>query len=492
MGDISIKNIEICRQDIVKLASDSYGMKDITISDISLLLCISSEIHNIKVGELDLNEIAIACNEGITDTVLVDNLTDLFTVCTKYMFDLDDYRDLRNLRTPEDLDNHLIHLKDCLYETVSNVETELKYGLLKNERAIIYFMWSCILSKDLRSYIIEPALENFESVWFALEKTEEADFLDKGQPVLKPLENRKVLNELFSKRKIDIIEEVNERFKRSFISQTNNYSMNKEESRLVEELRDYMLFKVARRRTSVGDVDLFKDELIKVHEDKMIAILKDVSSLQNNVSLALQDANTEILSNLNLEDGIVFNDITVTYQRYLAEHTESLLGYIMEIQHTNKSLNNILVKFELNSSKANSDKLAMLRSGRTSREVEYWISTLLNDYRSTLIFYGDFCKDEILNRYKEFNEKEDLPQDGLDKLLATSSRRLNKTFKNIPSYRKLNKLAKEKGYTKIRDNGDHGIFRQHDGSTVVIPQGRSVGKGLSIRIQKDVCGKVLE
>lgn len=56
---------------------------------------------------------------------------------------------------------------------------------------------------------------------------------------------------------------------------------------------------------------------------------------------------------------------------------------------------------------------------------------------------------------------------------------------HIDDYRKLNKLATDSGFKYIRCKGDHGIFKNENG-LVVIPQGRSIGKGLSIKIQKAI------
>lgn len=55
----------------------------------------------------------------------------------------------------------------------------------------------------------------------------------------------------------------------------------------------------------------------------------------------------------------------------------------------------------------------------------------------------------------------------------------------IDDYRKLNKLAVDNGFEYVRCRGDHGIYKNENG-LVVIPQGRSVGKGLSIKIQKAI------
>lgn len=60
------------------------------------------------------------------------------------------------------------------------------------------------------------------------------------------------------------------------------------------------------------------------------------------------------------------------------------------------------------------------------------------------------------------------------------------TYKLLDNYKDLNKLANDNGFSYVRANGDHGIFKNSKGDVVVIPQGRSVGKGLSIRIQKSI------
>lgn len=59
-------------------------------------------------------------------------------------------------------------------------------------------------------------------------------------------------------------------------------------------------------------------------------------------------------------------------------------------------------------------------------------------------------------------------------------------LKYIADYKELNKVAEINGYNFVRCSGDHGIFKNDDGKIVVIPQGRSIGKGLSIKIQKDL------
>lgn len=55
------------------------------------------------------------------------------------------------------------------------------------------------------------------------------------------------------------------------------------------------------------------------------------------------------------------------------------------------------------------------------------------------------------------------------------------------NHRELNNLAFKKGFEIVRQKGDHGILKhKKTNKTVVIPQGRMLGKGLSMKIQKDL------
>ncbi len=53
-------------------------------------------------------------------------------------------------------------------------------------------------------------------------------------------------------------------------------------------------------------------------------------------------------------------------------------------------------------------------------------------------------------------------------------------------YTELNKIAKDNGYHLNRVTGGHGIFISKDGKVVIIPQGRDIGKGLQIKILKNI------
>lgn len=133
-------------------------------------------------------------------------------------------------------------------------------------------------------------------------------------------------------------------------------------------------------------------------------------------------------------------------------------------------------------------------------EISYDTCSYLNDMFFDEYFYSisNYIKDDILNLvYNTISSLfEDLTEEDLDKLFEELG------FKDeeetievveegkvkldyIDDYKKLNKLATDNGFEYIRSKGDHGIYKNKNG-LVVIPQGRSVGKGLSIKIQKSI------
>lgn len=62
----------------------------------------------------------------------------------------------------------------------------------------------------------------------------------------------------------------------------------------------------------------------------------------------------------------------------------------------------------------------------------------------------------------------------------------NVTLENMYNYRDLNELASSYDFIKVGQTGSHAQFKHSDGRLITIPQGRDIGKGLSIKIQKDI------
>lgn len=120
--------------------------------------------------------------------------------------------------------------------------------------------------------------------------------------------------------------------------------------------------------------------------------------------------------------------------------------------------------------------------------------------RQRCIFRGESLKSIIKVIVQEFDE---LLDESLEEVKLEIDRRLNqieviktdednlgekkrKEDYKHRTYRQLSTMARDKGYELIRCTGDHGIFRNAKGNTVVIPQGRDIGRALQERIVKDM------
>ena len=117
--------------------------------------------------------------------------------------------------------------------------------------------------------------------------------------------------------------------------------------------------------------------------------------------------------------------------------------------------------------KGNRDVVAKKYKDIYKLEIEYF-TEYFNNHFITI--------SEKLNEILEKNKNFDI-----DDIKGT-----HKSFKSR-NWKELNKIAKKNGFIHVRDNGDHGIFINSDADrTIIIPQGRDIGKGLQIKIMKTI------
>lgn len=135
-------------------------------------------------------------------------------------------------------------------------------------------------------------------------------------------------------------------------------------------------------------------------------------------------------------------------------------------------------------------------------------NSLFNRVRSSVTYLNDIFIEEctynmaiklkdtiidcVISTLKDIRSSSDVDEIELNEMFnLLNPDRGNSEEKNlgkleyIDDYKKLNKLAVDNGFEYVRCRGDHGIYKNENG-LVVIPQGRSVGKGLSIKIQKAI------
>ena len=64
---------------------------------------------------------------------------------------------------------------------------------------------------------------------------------------------------------------------------------------------------------------------------------------------------------------------------------------------------------------------------------------------------------------------------------------LKKAFEyTLLSWKELEQKILDNNFSLVRQNGDHGIYKNVDGQVIVMPRGREIGKGLQIKILKQL------
>lgn len=258
--------------------------------------------------------------------------------------------------------------------------------------------------------------------------------------------------------------------------------------------------------------DIFKNEYTKLQKEIEVYHLPIKEKISRNfikrIVNLFEESIIERMVSIDKTNGEFFSDMYCKDKEY----TEIYEGYITDGTFSAETLSEFL-KEEIKSKnivKMNLDLLEPMRfissyctilikdlvtitSVRTPNFKSFihivlnYILTSLN----TLVAYTDSCANDNIRLVVEYLV--DIAQSVYDSHEFEEEFDINSTDKFIPknlyNYRDLNKFAEDNGFEKVRNNGDHGIFKRFDGSTVVIPQGRDIGRGLSRTLQKRIVSK---
>lgn len=221
-------------------------------------------------------------------------------------------------------------------------------------------------------------------------------------------------------------------------------------------------------------------EYVRGLEDLILRALYTPIEIPNDVVLGLEDFKSNLEQELNEHECV---------KQYFKSKPKLLGHYSNHIETIVKTYNSRIMF--INVIKPNTDLLKigfanfpnmkqhLVILSHLSKIINFGINTLMKELYDLLdsILYDvvDIIKKVYTEKCKSQSvEIENKVETHITKML------------NLYSSRELNSLAKSKGFEKHRQKGDHGIFKRLDGTVVVIPQGRCVGKGLSCKIQKTI------
>lgn len=232
-------------------------------------------------------------------------------------------------------------------------------------------------------------------------------------------------------------------------------------------------------------------------------IQKEIQMLFNSIKDYVEDEIIEQSCNFIQENNICLNCCCVMDIEEEIMKSMSLEEYV-EDSYIGREINNLInISYNINNNimiKLYEDNINYLilsgvvdsKSGKfIYNSIEnIFIYELEEEYGEELIEYNKHSNEleKVILECK--NQKTQLTENinKIESILINKSQNNKKNiYRYIDKYSELSKLAIRKGYKLIRSNGGHGIFKHKKlKKTVVIPQGRKIGKGLSIVIQKQL------
>ncbi|WP_460377227.1 type II toxin-antitoxin system HicA family toxin [Paraclostridium bifermentans] len=471
------------------LGKFSERNKQITASELILIYGIRCEQLGYLHSNISMSEFAKISNVVEHEDDIVEVASMLFNIVPKVSFGLDIREGIRSCRTKEDVDKILLELYEKVNIANSNRE---EYGIETDaevsEKLLAITTLAMIMDKELFPYFTPLAKPFITKHVKLLANIEEADYLGDGYFAVYPLTTMKLLEKNFSRRKMDIVQGINQRFKEEFLSDKAEKSytlLNRKEEEALEEIKEFVTIWAATIRCNMSKPsDNIRNKLLEDTENKIIGFLETLQVRQDNLSKAMQDIAFELVDEFDADKVELSKYIADVSDRVILgckNEIDDILDIVANINAVTMKLSEFNAILDSRENRVNSDKRALLRKYQGVSEANRWIATIMGDLIDTLKYYCKYISSETVELYKQ--EK---PIDkSTEKEIRKVDKNLTNTLRNIYCYKELNKIALDKGYTKVRQKGDHGIFRKSDGSVVVIPQGRAIGKGLSRRIQKD-------
>lgn len=119
-----------------------------------------------------------------------------------------------------------------------------------------------------------------------------------------------------------------------------------------------------------------------------------------------------------------------------------------------------------------------------NKNINYLLVQIINQTLTTYkdIIYEEFTK--VLEMSRKVDQKFD---EIVDKKISDFEKMEKFKTQKIFDHKKLDKLIKDLGYQATRQTGSHKIYENEQGKSVPVPQhSRDLGKGLSMKIQKQI------
>lgn len=236
------------------------------------------------------------------------------------------------------------------------------------------------------------------------------------------------------------------------------------------------------------------DKMLSSEITDRIKILKDLKEedkiLYNIISRDVLADNLTITEEKvyrSLEDYIVFKskELLEVFRDTIIEASREIHNQIVD-SYKRDSVNAIIITLEsqcyLNNLKVDFDRLRkytelFCKEAFPENQIKYIVDQVI-DY-------------SIVEHFDATSKK--IYEDGMNILksrlvkLNFEEVELKKAFEHtLLSWKELEQKILNNNFSLVRQNGDHGIYKNASGQVIVMPRGREIGKGLQIKILKQL------
>lgn len=228
---------------------------------------------------------------------------------------------------------------------------------------------------------------------------------------------------------------------------------------IVEEIKVYDLYKKELDNLGILLNNCFLDLYINCDEESTIEYLDIIEKMLqgDNIQKILKNPEQLALDVINVftddfKDVFEFTMIANEYKPYALNKFELKIFLDILNRNTIKSVSTLV-----------------------EQKVEDEVNSLYN-HLNTLAEFRSELYDEIWNVFKLEDEIEE-----------EYEVEVNEKWLNLYSFKDLEKLVVGKGYVLDRVNGSHHVYQKEGHKNIIIPRhNKDLGKGLSVKIQKDV------
>lgn len=466
--------------------TDRY--KVASIAELVLIYGIRCEKLGYTHTEITLEELVNISNVQDKEEGIIEVATILYSLVPKVLLGLHFREAIRRCRTKDELYKLMLDA----YENTTLVNEKRSDYFIKvddgvSEKLLAITTIAMFMDKELFPFFTPIGRKLLCNNYMLFEGLPEADYLCNGMFAIYPLTTIKTLEKTLSRRKMETLAEINYRFKEEFLSdkEEKEYKLlSNKEADLLSEVHDLVTYCATAISCGAGSSENIRARVVKSTEEDILGYLESLQIRQDNLTNAIQEVSFKIVEEFDVDQVNLTEYMNKSAERVIEECREEIKGVleiVSGIHGVTLKLSQFSATLDSSRQRVNSNKRALLRKYQGISEARRWMSIIMTDLLDTLKYYCEYINSETVEIYKE---KKPIDKT-IEKEIKKVDKDLKKKLKNIYCYKELNKIALDKGYSKVRQKGDHGIFRKSDGSVVVIPQGRDIGKGLSRRIQKD-------